>query len=164
MSSRVVALDHVQLAMPDGGEAAADGFYRDVLGFSVLAKPAPLARRGGRWYGRDGVALHVGVDKDFHPATKAHPALRVDDLDSLVVGLESAGVTARWDDELPGVPRCFVDDPFGNRIELIDAAPPVRPVASGSFDLSQVFVHLGLGPTAETLPDFNWSEEYLSRY
>jgi catechol 2,3-dioxygenase-like lactoylglutathione lyase family enzyme len=115
----VIALDHVQLAMPRGEEARADMFYVGVLGFEVLEKPPVLAARGGRWYGAGDVQVHLGVDADFRPAKKAHPALVIDDLDRLVERLGDHGISVVWDENLPGVKRCYADDPFGNRIELI---------------------------------------------
>lgn len=129
MTHRIVALDHVQLAMPPGreAEADADAFYRDLLGFEVLAKPDPLAGRGGRWYVVGDVQLHLGVEADFRPALKAHPALRVADLEALVTLLAAHGTPWRWDTDLPGVRRAYADDPFGNRIELIDASSPAHP-------------------------------------
>jgi len=120
MSIRVVAIDHVQLAMPAGREAEAESFYCGVLGFSILPKPEPLAPRGGRWFASGAVQVHLGVEEDFRPARKAHPALRVDGFDDLVAKLEESGASWRWDLELPGVRRLYVDDPFGNRIEVID--------------------------------------------
>ncbi|MGI8493331.1 MAG: glyoxalase [Acidimicrobiales bacterium] len=120
MPHRFVAIDHVQLAMPSGREADAEAFYRDLLGFEMLEKPAPLAARGGRWFGSGSVQIHLGVDGNFHPARKAHPALVVEGLVELVGELEAAGKAVRWDEELPGIKRCFVDDPFDNRIELIE--------------------------------------------
>ncbi len=117
----VVALDHVQLAMPVDGEEAADAFYAGLLGFEVEAKPPALAGRGGRWYVSGPVRLHLGVETDFRAARKAHPALAVADLDDLVSRLGAAGAGFRVDTEVPGVRRGFVDDPFGNRIELIQA-------------------------------------------
>ena len=123
---RITALDHVQLAMPGGREAEAEEFYAGLLGFEVMAKPEPLASRGGRWFACGAVQVHLGVDADFHPARKAHPALVVDGLGELAARLSDAGVGVRWDDELPGLRRCYVDDPFGNRIELIDGPPAPR--------------------------------------
>lgn len=120
MSIRIVALDHVQLAMPAGREPEAETFYCGALGFSILTKPDPLASRGGCWFACGDVQLHLGVEQDFRPARKAHPALRVDGFDDLVARLRESGMTWRWDDDLPGVRRLYVDDPFGNRIELID--------------------------------------------
>lgn len=117
----LLAIDHVQLAMPEGGEAAARAFYSDLLGLPEVPKPAPLAARGGCWFERDAVRLHLGVEQDFRPARKAHPALLVDDLAALTARLARAGVPVRPDHELAGVERCHVDDPFGNRIELIQA-------------------------------------------
>jgi catechol 2,3-dioxygenase-like lactoylglutathione lyase family enzyme len=117
------ALDHVQLAMPRGEEATAEGFYVGLLGFEVLEKPPVLAARGGRWFGADGgrVQVHVGAEDDFRPAKKAHPALVIDGLDDLVTSLRTEGYDVRFDEDQPGVRRCFVHDPFGNRIELIEA-------------------------------------------
>lgn len=118
--ARIIALDHVQLAMPPGEEDLADSFYCAVLGFEVQPKPDPLAARGGRWYASGDVQVHLGVEQDFRPARKAHPALQVSGLDGLVAALEAHGSRWRWDTELPGVRRAYVDDPFGNRIELIE--------------------------------------------
>jgi catechol 2,3-dioxygenase-like lactoylglutathione lyase family enzyme len=121
MPHRLLALDHVQLAMPNGGEREAERFYQDLLGLGRVPKPPALAARGGCWFANEAVQIHVGVDPDFVPARKAHPALVVEDLDALVATLRDGGRSVRFDDELPGVRRCYVDDPFGNRIELIEA-------------------------------------------
>ena len=117
-----VALDHVQLAMPAGEEARGRAFYIDVLGMSELTKPADLAKRGGAWFaGGEGasVQIHLGVEPDFKPARKAHPAVLVSALDELAERLEAAGHTVTWDDDLPGQRRFFCADPFGNRLEFI---------------------------------------------
>ena len=121
MPYRVVALDHVQLAMPPGAEGRAEAFYGGILGLERRPKPEPLAVRGGCWFSNGDVVLHLGVEDDFRPARKAHPALMVEGLDDLAARLAEAGCEVRPDTELPGVHRCYVDDPFGNRIELIDA-------------------------------------------
>jgi len=121
VSHRVVAVDHVQLAMPAGREAEAEAFYSGLLGLTRQPKPEPLAARGGCWFSNDDVVLHLGVEADFRPARKAHPALRVAGYEELLASLRDAGVEARPDAELSGVRRSYVDDPFGNRIELIDA-------------------------------------------
>ena len=112
-------IDHVQLAMPPGGEAAAHAFYDGLLGLPEVAKPPHLARRGGCWFERGVVRLHLGVEADFRPARKAHPALIVGDLPTLVARLEAAGFATREDEPLAGYDRRYVDDPFGNRIELM---------------------------------------------
>ncbi len=119
---RILSLDHVQLAMPAGGEAAARAFYRDLLGLAEVAKPAALAARGGAWFGAEGLALHLGVEAGFRPARKAHPAFRVADLDALRARLEAAGHPTRTDGLLPGFRRFYADDPFGNRLEFLEPA------------------------------------------
>lgn len=122
----IVGIDHVQLAMPAGGEEAARRFYGDVLGFEEVPKPAALAGRGGAWFRSGSVHLHLGVEPDFRPARKAHPALRVEGLTALIVRCVNAGHPVERDVPLPGLERVHVADPFGNRIELLelrDAGP-----------------------------------------
>jgi catechol 2,3-dioxygenase-like lactoylglutathione lyase family enzyme len=118
----VRAIDHVQLAMPAGGEERATMFYDALLGLSRVDKPAHLARRGGCWFGAGSVRIHLGVEADFRPARKAHPALIVDSLDELVSALAGAGYVVSADAPLEGFERVYVDDPFGNRIELLEPA------------------------------------------
>ncbi|HUO49774.1 MAG TPA: VOC family protein [Acidimicrobiales bacterium] len=127
MGPALRAIDHVQLAMPEGGEERATAFYEGLLGLRRRPKPPALAARGGCWFSNGTVELHLGVEADFRPARKAHPAVLVAGLDDLATLLEGAGHPVRFDDEVPGVRRCYVDDPFGNRIELIDAGPGDRP-------------------------------------
>ena len=105
--------------MPAGREDDADAFYRDLLGMDMIPKPEPLASRGGRWYASGDVQVHLGVDVDFSPAKKAHPALVVEGIDDLAARLDAAGLKPRWEQDQPGMRHCYVDDPFGNRIELI---------------------------------------------
>jgi catechol 2,3-dioxygenase-like lactoylglutathione lyase family enzyme len=112
-------IDHVQLAMPVGGESTARRFYVDVLGLVEVPKPTELAKRGGCWFASGLVQLHLGVESDFRPARKAHPALRCTDYQSLLERLRAAGVEVREAHDLPGTLRCHIDDPFGNRIELV---------------------------------------------
>lgn len=116
----LLAIDHVQLAMPPGGEAQARAFYVAVLGLVEIAKPAELAARGGCWFERGGVRVHLGVEPEFRPARKAHPAFRVADVALLVARARAAGFTAT-DPEVRGSQRqVYLDDPFGNRIEVLD--------------------------------------------
>ena len=117
---RVEAIDHVQLAMPPGGEQAARQFYSGLLGIPEQPKPPQLAVRGGCWFVEGDLKIHLGIEPDFRPARKAHPALVVSDLPALVARLRAAGVEVRGDDELPGYDHVFIDDPWGNRIELLE--------------------------------------------
>ena len=116
---RIMQIDHVQLAMPAGQEDAARAFYEGLLGLVWVAKPPHLARRGGCWFGDGEARVHLGVEQDFRPARKAHPALLTDDLTALTGRLSAAGVTISTDEPLDGYDRAYVDDPFGNRIELM---------------------------------------------
>ncbi|MBJ7608546.1 MAG: VOC family protein [Candidatus Dormibacteraeota bacterium] len=119
----VRGIDHVQLAMPPGQEHQATEFYEGLLGIPRVAKPANLASRGGCWFELGTARIHLGVEPDFRPAKKAHPALLVDGLDGLVARLQRGGWAVREDEPLEGYQRVYVDDPFGNRIELME---PVR--------------------------------------
>lgn len=118
-SSSVVGLDHVQLAMPAGEEESARAFYAGLLGLSELPKPTQLVARGGCWFAGFGSQLHLGVEEDFRPARKAHPALLVADLERLRATLAAAGVQTTPDTTVPGVRRFYAPDPFGNRLEFI---------------------------------------------
>jgi RimJ/RimL family protein N-acetyltransferase/catechol 2,3-dioxygenase-like lactoylglutathione lyase family enzyme len=118
---RLLELDHVQLAMPRGGEAPARTFWRDLLGLREVPRPPELAGRPGLWFERGSVRVHVGVEEDFRPARKAHPALRVAGYDALLARLAAAGHAAKPAEMPAGGRRAHVHDPFGNRVELIDA-------------------------------------------
>ena len=113
------ALHHVQLAMPRGKEDEARAFYVGVLGFTEIPKPPNLASRGGLWLTSGAADVHLGVEDDFRPAKKAHPALLVDDLAELRRTCEEAGAIVTTDEPLAGFDRAYVADPFGNRIELL---------------------------------------------
>lgn len=115
----ISGIDHVQVAIPAGGEARARAFYGELLGMTEVAKPPALAARGGCWFTSGSAVLHLGVEEPFAPARKAHPAFLVDDLDHLQERLIAAGhACTRSDGELPGVQRFHTADPFGNRIEF----------------------------------------------
>jgi catechol 2,3-dioxygenase-like lactoylglutathione lyase family enzyme len=121
MDFRVIGLDHVQLAMPPGRESEAEAFYAGFLGFVRIPKPEPLAQRGGCWFAAGPVAVHLGVEAGFRPARKAHPALVVRDLAGLAAAAAAEKIELRPNPDQPEGAGYYVDDPFGNRIELIDA-------------------------------------------
>jgi catechol 2,3-dioxygenase-like lactoylglutathione lyase family enzyme len=120
---RILALDHVQLAIPRGEEERARAFYGTVLGLTEVPKPPHLARRGGIWYAVGSQQLHLGVEDTFLPARKAHPALLVEGLAALAARCREAGYEPAVDEPLPGYDRFYVSDPFGNRIELLEKVP-----------------------------------------
>lgn len=120
MTPVVVALEHIQLAMPTGQEAVAEEFYAGVLGFARVAKPPHLEARGGCWFQANGVNLHLGVEADFTPARKAHPAFIVTSLQEVKLRLEAAGSEIVLDTQLGGYERFYASDPFGNRLEFME--------------------------------------------
>src|SRR3954453_3568253 len=116
------SIAHVQIAGPPGSEPAARSFYGGLLGLREIPKPPALVARGGVWFQLGDQELHVGVEPEFRPALKAHPAFRCADPDALAHALEEAGMPVTWDSDLPGVRRFYTSDPFGNRLEVL-AAP-----------------------------------------
>lgn len=117
----MLSLDHIQLAIPPGSEEPCRVYYRDLLGMTELTKPPVLAARGGLWLRGGSVEIHLGVEKDFRPARKAHPAILVGDLDGLAKRLQAAGHEVAFDDIIAGTRRFFTHDPLGNRLEFIAA-------------------------------------------
>jgi catechol 2,3-dioxygenase-like lactoylglutathione lyase family enzyme len=113
-------LHHIQLAIPTGQEDHARAFYINILGFAEMEKPTALQGRGGVWFAAADVQLHLGVETPFAPAKKAHPAFRVTSLDNTIVQLQTQGIAYRRDIDLPTIRRIYIDDPFGNRIELLE--------------------------------------------
>ena len=117
----ILSINHVQLAMPESQEETARTFYVNILGLAEIPKPDSLIKRGGAWFQSGDVQVHLGVDRDFHSARKAHPAFVVDDLEAILEKAQVAGF--EWDlsqPDLDGYKRCHVYDPFGNRIELME--------------------------------------------
>jgi catechol 2,3-dioxygenase-like lactoylglutathione lyase family enzyme len=117
---KVIGLDHVQLALPAGKEEEARQFYSGLLGLPERQKPAHLIARGGVWFENEAVKVHLGVDPDFRPARKAHPGLLVSDLSNLAASLRAARVEVVDGEPLDGYEHVYVNDPFGNRLELME--------------------------------------------
>jgi catechol 2,3-dioxygenase-like lactoylglutathione lyase family enzyme len=120
---KIEGIDHVQLAMPPGKEKEAREFYSVVLGIPEVDKPSKLSSRGGAWFEAGDLRVHLGVEVNFLPSRKAHPAFRVDSLEALIERLKLAGVEVIEDDLIPGVFRAYADDPFGNRLEFMAPRP-----------------------------------------
>lgn len=116
---KITRLDHVQLAMPPGGEEAARHFYGRILNLRELEKPVQLQANGGCWFAGDGLELHLGIEANFVPARKAHPGLRVADLEAAHAHLQAAGVAIVTDQSGVQMRRFYVHDPFGNRLEFM---------------------------------------------
>ncbi|MEM8725165.1 MAG: VOC family protein [Pseudomonadota bacterium] len=114
----IIGLDHIQIAIPVNAEDRARQFYGDLLGMHEAPKPGNLSRTGC-WFERGSVSLHIGVDPEFVPGRKAHPALLVDDLGRLRERIEAAGFQTHDDKPVEGYARFFTFDPFGNRIEFM---------------------------------------------
>ena len=118
----VVGIDHIQLSMPAGHEDKARDFYVGLLGLTEVAKPSHLVARGGAWFENGNLRIHLGVDPEFRPAKKAHPGLLVSDLNDLLGILRTAGHRVFDGDAREEYEHAYIEDPFGNRIELIQRA------------------------------------------
>ena len=116
----IAGFDHVQIAAPEGCEDAARSYFGGILGLEELEKPEALASRGGVWFECGAHQLHIGVDPDFRPSRKGHPAFRVRDFDAVRERFAAAGIATRDDAAMPGIRRFYVDDPFGNRLEFTE--------------------------------------------
>jgi catechol 2,3-dioxygenase-like lactoylglutathione lyase family enzyme len=117
---KLMRVDHVLLAMPPGQEEKAREFYGRILGLSEVVKPTAMAARGGAWFEQGDLKIHLGVEKNFVPARKAHPAFLVEDLAALAARLAAESYAVTTDEPVPGYHRIFTHDPFGNRIELME--------------------------------------------
>ncbi|MBM7443040.1 glyoxalase [Streptomyces sp. HB132] len=113
-------LHHVQLAIPPGAEELCRQFWGEILGMTELEKPPVLAARGGCWFRGDGLEVHLGVEKEFGPARKAHPGILVRSLNGLAKRLEECGHEVTWDDSFPGYDRFYASDKLGNRLEFME--------------------------------------------
>jgi catechol 2,3-dioxygenase-like lactoylglutathione lyase family enzyme len=116
----VTDIDHLQLAAPKGCEAEARRFFGRLLGLAEIEKPEPLRSRGGCWFRVGSKQLHIGIEEPFQPATKAHPAFAVSDIEAVFAALEQEGVSCVWDEALGGVRRFYANDPWGNRLEFTE--------------------------------------------
>lgn len=121
MTPRVTRIDHIQIAAPEGCEPAARDFYGSLLGMREIEKPPLLRTRGGCWFQCGDRELHIGVEKNFAPAKKAHPAFAVPDLDELRSALAARGIAVIDDDTTPGTRRFYAEDPWGNRLEFVES-------------------------------------------
>ena len=120
MNSRVAHIDHIQIAAPEGCEPAARDFYGSVLGLKEIEKPPVLRERGGCWFECGSQQVHIGVEREFRPAKKGHPAFVVFHLDELRETLRARGVKVVDDENLPGARRFYAEDPWGNRLEFVE--------------------------------------------
>lgn len=120
MSFLFKAIDHVQLAAPKGSEETARKFFVDVLGFVEIEKPEALKQRGGVWFQLGNIQVHIGIEELFIPAQKAHPAFEIENLEELKRHLTYHQVSFTEDEQLPGANRIYMNDPFGNRIEILE--------------------------------------------
>lgn len=116
----ILSIDHVQVAIPLDSENRARAFYSGILGFTEVAKPAEMAERKSIWFVSGAVNLHLGIEPDFHPARRAHPAFVVEGLDAILAACERAGISTKPDTSFNGLRRVHVFDPFGNRLELME--------------------------------------------
>jgi catechol 2,3-dioxygenase-like lactoylglutathione lyase family enzyme len=116
----ITDIDHIQIAAPKGCEAEARRFFGEVLGLEEIEKPEPLRSRGGCWFRVGARQVHIGVESDFRPAKKAHPAFTVRDIDAVFARLREHGVECAWDEAIGGIRRFYAADPWGNRLEFTE--------------------------------------------
>jgi len=116
----ITGIDHVQIAAPKGCEPEARRFFGHLLGLPEIEKPEPLRSRGGCWFRVGSRQLHIGVEDPFQPATKAHPAFSVANIDQLFETLSQHGIPCIWDQALHGIRRFYANDPWGNRLEFTE--------------------------------------------
>lgn len=125
----IFGLDHVQVEAPPGHEAQARAFYGDFLGLAELLKPLPLQANGGVWFALpDGRQLHTGVAKEFVPLLKGHPCLRCADLQAFLAHALAFGVAVQEDLQLAPLRRLYLNDPFGNRLEVVEGSHFSKPL------------------------------------
>lgn len=117
---QVTGLDHIQLGMPPGEEERARSFYIGVLGFEERSRPVPLSANG-LWLESGSLRLRLTSSREFRPADGSHPSLRVTGLRELTRLCREAGYRVVPDEQARGVLRAWIYDPFGNRIELVEA-------------------------------------------
>ena len=120
MSFTFKSIDHIQLAAPIGSEDIARNFFKSILGIHELEKPEELKKRGGVWFQFANHQIHIGIEEPFYPAKKAHPAFEIENIEALKIHLIKNGIQVIEDDNLPGAKRCFISDPFGNRLEFLE--------------------------------------------
>lgn len=120
MNTFLTGIDHIQIAAPQGSEDAARKFYGELLGMKEIPKPENLRNRGGCWFQCGTHEVHIGIQQDFMPSTKAHPGFTVNALEQLKSRLHEAKYTISEDQPIEGRARFFTQDPFGNRIEFLE--------------------------------------------
>ncbi|MGE7623213.1 VOC family protein [Viridibacillus sp. NPDC096237] len=120
MSFVFKSIAHIQLAAPKNSETEAKRFFGDILGFREIEKPELLKKRGGVWFEFAHCQIHIGIEEPFAPAKKAHPAFEVENIEALKTHLSKNEVNFIIDKDLPGANRIYINDPFGNRIEILE--------------------------------------------
>ena len=90
-------IHHVQIAMSRGSEGNVRQLSGTALAMAEVEKPPALAKRGVFWFRAGGVEMHLGVERDLRPTDKAHPAIRVDDVNAMTARLASFGIGVEWD-------------------------------------------------------------------
>jgi catechol 2,3-dioxygenase-like lactoylglutathione lyase family enzyme len=120
MVFQYVGIDHIQLAAPNGCEVMAREFWGEKIGLTEIEKPESLQGIGGCWFEFGHQQLHIGVEADFQPAKKAHPAFLVKNLEAFQKHLEKNDIKTKEDAPIDGRTRFFISDPFGNRVEFLE--------------------------------------------
>jgi catechol 2,3-dioxygenase-like lactoylglutathione lyase family enzyme len=125
---RLQRIQHVSLPFPGRVESSREArrFYAGILGLAERPRP-PVLPSSGLWYAVGDQELHLFAEPSgvaVNPQSSRHPCFQVDDVRGLREYLVRSGVTTRDDDgEIPGRPRFFAIDPFGNTLEFVQFNP-----------------------------------------
>ncbi len=112
-------LDHIQICIPKDREEEARQFYSGLLGLIEIPKPAELVKNGGLWYKLGDIQLHIGIEDQIN-TSKRHPAFEVEELKEVEKYFKEKGIKIREEIQIHGQFRFSFQDPFGNRIELLE--------------------------------------------
>lgn len=118
----IIGLHHAQITIPQGSEEEARQFYCQLLGLPEIEKPESLRGRGGFWLQVGDRQVHIGTEDgvDRH-ATKAHLAYEVTGVEEWKTRFQQRGIQILDGVPIPGYTRFEIRDPFGNRMEFIQA-------------------------------------------
>jgi catechol 2,3-dioxygenase-like lactoylglutathione lyase family enzyme len=115
-------LQHVSLEVGRDQAPRCAAFW-ELLGFARV-DPPPTLRDRATWLEREGTQVHLMLVDNPTVPPDGHAAVVAPDYETTLASLRDAGFEPEPRSEHWGVPRCFVRDPVGHRVEVMSAAPP----------------------------------------